>query len=104
MDLSKAFDCINRSTLLTKLEPILSIDNFRLLTYLLSNTTLTSRIQGTYGPKFNTTIGTPQGDSLSGLIFTVYMEIIYRELQNKPDIPNQFQRTTQTTYYHFNTQ
>ncbi len=49
--------------------------------YMLSNTKLTARINGKLGKEFYTTIGSPQGDALSPIIFTVYMEAAIRQYQ-----------------------
>lgn len=89
IDMSKAFDCINRTKLLEimKQQLQLSSDNFRILKYLVTHTTLTPRIKGIYGETFTTSIGVPQGDSLSPILFTVYLESALREYRNTRNIP-----------------
>lgn len=88
IDLSKAFDCINREKLMKVFEQkeLCSKSDLRILNYLLSNTKLTTRINGTYGEWFDTTIGTPQGDALSPILFTVYLEAAIREYLEIKDI------------------
>ncbi len=72
IDLPKAFDCINRHKLLKE-----HLDNsaLRIITYLLSNTKIHVRQQGQIDPKpFTKTIGVPQGDALSPVLFIIYFE------------------------------
>lgn len=74
IDLSKAFDCLDRDKLMSVISSIVSEDQRRIINYLLSETTLSARIQDQVGPKFRTTIGTPQGDGLSPILFVTYLE------------------------------
>jgi len=79
IDLSKAFDCLDREKLMRILEDIgLTEDELRMITFLLSETTMQVKIGPDKGNKFNTTIGTPQGDALSPVLFLVYLEHIMR--------------------------
>jgi len=80
IDLSKAFDCIDRATLMRTLERrrIATEDELRLIQYLISETTMQVKIGKEYGEKFKTIIGTPQGDALSPLLFLIYLEEIIR--------------------------
>ena len=80
IDLSKAFDCIDRKILMETMEQheIATEDELRLIQFLISETQLQVKIGNTFGEKFNTTIGTPQGDALSPLLFLIYLEIIIR--------------------------
>jgi K+/H+ antiporter YhaU regulatory subunit KhtT len=89
IDLSKAFDCLDRHKLLEiiETEQIANEDGMRILTYLLSETSLTAKINGDFGSKFDTTIGTPQGDALSPVLFLVYLERIMRTY-SRQDIIN----------------
>ena len=84
IDLSKAFDCVNRSMLVTifREEGIANEDELRLLHYVLSETELKVKIGQEKGESFFTTIGTPQGDALSPILFLVYLEKIMREFRN----------------------
>ena len=73
IDMSAAFDTIDRAMLLNILETIIEEDELRLVRFLLSNTCLNIRIGGTKEEKkFTSNIGTPQGDSLSPILFVVY--------------------------------
>ena len=80
IDLSKAFDCLNRSKLMTIMREngIGSVDEDRMIRYLLSETKLMVKLEGTVGTLFSTEAGTPQGDSLSPILFLVYLEHILR--------------------------
>ncbi len=83
IDMSKAFDCLDREFILSTAQELLEEDEMRILLYLLSNTTLTAIIGGQEGEKFNTTIGTPQGDSLSPLLFILYLEAVMRKYREE---------------------
>ena len=77
--MSKAFDCINRVKLLAIMQPLISPSNFQILKFLITETTLTTKIRGEYGTPFSTSIGTPQGDALSPILFVIYLEAADRE-------------------------
>ena len=83
IDMSKAFDCLDREFILSTAQELLEEDEMRILLYLLSNTTLTAIIGGQEGEKFYTTIGTPQGDSLSPLLFILYLEAVMRKYREE---------------------
>ena len=85
LDLSKAFDNLGRKELLVIIERenIANEDELRILRYLLSNTKLKVKIEGEVGNEFETIIGTPQGDSLSPVLFLIYLENILRTFPHK---------------------
>ena len=97
INLSKAFDCINREELLDLLRTLIPDSEFRIAQYLLSNTTLTTRIQGQLGKTFTTTIGTPQGDALSPILFNLYLEMALR--RHKSNLPVPYTDTHSITSY-----
>jgi hypothetical protein len=82
IDLSKAFDCINRGKILEILRELVTETEFRIFTYLLSNTTLEVTLDGQMGEKFDTTIGTPQGDSLSPILFILYLNNVLEKYKD----------------------
>eukprot|EP00117_Sycon_ciliatum_P021211 scpid86710/ scgid5936/ len=65
IDMSKAFDTVSREKLLSTMRAIVTEDDIRLVRILLSNTTISVRLGKEVSPDFKSTIGTPQGDSLS---------------------------------------
>ena len=74
IDMSAAFDTIQRSTVLNLLKDAgCSDDDIRLVRFLLSNTLIKIRIDKTYSVVFETTLGSFQGDSLSGCLFTLVL-------------------------------
>ena len=84
--MSAAFDTIDRATRLNIFETIIEEDELRLVRFLLSNTCLNIRIEGTKEEKkFTSNIGTPQGDSLSPILFVVYLENALKEV--RPILP-----------------
>lgn len=83
IDLSKAFDCIHRELLIESLKRIIEEDELKIIVFLLSETSLQVKIEGEYGTKFRTTIGTPQGDALSPILFLIYLETAMRYHRNK---------------------
>ena len=86
IDMSKAFDTINRKTMLNVLKPIIKDSEHRLIRVLLANTTLRTRIKQHYGEKFTTVAGTPQGDGLSPILFIIYLENALRNLRASMDL------------------
>ena len=85
LDLSKAFDCLDREELLRifEVEVGATQDEMRILRVLLANTSLRVRISKETGASFTTTIGTPQGDALSPLLFLIYLEFITRTFDQR---------------------
>ena len=88
--MSRAFDTIRRDKLLTVLETLVNDSELRLIRMLLAETTLQPRLKRAMGSTFATTIGTPQGDSLSPVLFVIYLEAALRDLRhNLPQRPRE---------------
>ena len=90
--MSNAFDTICRHKFLDILSNIVNEDEHRMIRFLLSNTKLDVRIQGsTTKAPFDANIGTPQGDSLSPVLFVVYLEHALRQIRqdNLSLVPNE---------------
>ena len=81
IDMSAAFDTILRHKLINELETILNEDEMRLTQLLLSNTTISIQTGNTKSEQFNTNIGSPQGDGLSGTFFNVMFEAALRKVR-----------------------
>ena len=74
IDMSSAFDTIKRSTILNLLSDAgCSDDDIKLVRFLLSNTILKVRVNSSTSVEFVTTLGSFQGDSLSGCLFTLVL-------------------------------
>ena len=74
IDMSSAFDTIKRSTILNLLADAgCTDDDIRLVRFLLSNTVLKIRVNDSFSAEFITTLGSFQGDSLSGCLFTLVL-------------------------------
>ncbi len=90
IDMSRAFDTIRRDKLLTVLETFVNDSELRIIRMLLADTTLEPRLKQGKGSTFATTIGTPQGDSLSPVLFVIYLEAALRDLRhNLPQRPRE---------------
>ena len=102
IDMSKAFDTISRHRLLTILASFLENDEVTIISYLLRNTSLEVRLPGGKSEQFQTTRGTPQGDSLSPVLFVIYLEAALREVRQiicaRPDLDVRLGLPTDTEY------
>jgi hypothetical protein len=75
IDMTAAFDTIERKKLIEIYEKIASKDDVQMMTALISNTTLEIEIPGANTKEqFTSNIGSPQGDGASGGHFTTYFE------------------------------
>ncbi|GFO19390.1 very-long-chain enoyl-coa reductase [Plakobranchus ocellatus] len=82
INMSAAFDTINRTKLLEILRDIIDEDELRIIRFLLSETTIDVKINGANDPMpFTTNIGTLQVDSLSPVLFIVYLEHALRDIR-----------------------
>ena len=89
-NMSRVFDTIRRDKLLTVLETFVNDSELRIIRMLLADTTLKPRLKRGKGSTFDTTIGTPQGDSLSPVLFVIYLEAALPDLRhNLPQRPRE---------------
>ena len=89
IDMSKAFDTIKRKRILDVLhEAGCNEDELRLVRSLLASTRLKVRVNSELSAEFETTIGSPQGDSLSPVLFTCYLAAALRSVRNRSTRPN----------------
>ncbi len=89
IDMSRAFDTIDRLLLLAELRTIIDEDSWRIVVALLDHTTLQAKIKNALSEPFETNIGAPQGDSLSPVLFTIYLELAMREIRTTCPRPQQ---------------
>ena len=73
LDMTKAFDTINREHLYKLLSDILDPDELNIMNILLKDVTLQVKNNIAKGQTFTTTLGIPQGDCLSAILFTLYL-------------------------------
>ncbi len=71
--MSKAFDTVNRHTLLKDLQDTLNPDEVHLLSILTNRPLLSVTLDGEIGEKFPTYVGICQGDCLSAVLFIYYL-------------------------------
>ena len=83
IDMSSAFDTIHRDKIIEIGSKIFDEDEVRILRVLLSDTTLEIKIKGAQTTLFKSNIGSPQGDGISGSIFTMYFEHNLQELRKE---------------------
>ena len=80
--MSAAFDTVDREKLLNILESILDEDKIRIIQFLLSNTSISIRVNGVSKlMPFISNIRVPQGDGLSPVLFTIYLEAALRDVR-----------------------
>ena len=79
--MSKAFDCISRPGPISVLVSFLQLDEIQMISYLLQDTVLRVVLLSAKGPSFPTLRGTPQGDSLSPVLYIVYLEGVLRDVR-----------------------
>ena len=81
LDMSSTFDTIRPDRLISVLSSFLDSDELRMIRLLLARTWLEPRVRGAPSANFSTTLGVPQGDSLSPVLFIVYLEAALRDLR-----------------------
>ena len=85
LDMTSAFDTIRRDNLISILETIIGEDEVRFARVLLSNTTLDVKMNGVKTENFQSNIGSPQGDGISGILFNIYLEDTLRRTRKEVD-------------------
>ena len=87
IDMTSAFDTIDRQKLLDNTKEVFGDDAWRMTVMLLNNTSLQVNFKKALSAPFLTNIGSPQGDSLSPVLFTVYLECALRQLRREIEKP-----------------
>ena len=90
LDMSKAFDTIQRGILFEDLKEILEKDELHLIHLLLDNVQIAVKLENEIGDLFKSLIGSPQGDAASALFFIIYLAIILKIANEKLDSTGQF--------------
>ena len=83
LDMSKAFDTVNRNQLFETLEDILLPDEIHLLHILTNDFKLKVRVGADYGPEYTTSVGIMQGDCLNAVLFILYLA---KALSSRPPL------------------
>ena len=88
IDMSSAFNTIYRNELFKIIEEFLDEDDLQILRTLLAEATLEVKVENAQATTFESNIGSPQGDSISGPLFTLYfnraLQQIKDEMQKEP--------------------
>ncbi|GFR75486.1 retrovirus-related Pol polyprotein LINE-1 [Elysia marginata] len=93
IDMSAAFDTIDRKALLDILKTIVDEDEVRIIRFLLSNTVVNTKVnKATEEKPFISNVGTPQGDSLSPVLFIIYLEHALRDIRTNISPPTDIER------------
>jgi hypothetical protein len=80
-DMSRAFDTLERQRMHDGLKTIIDEDSLRMVHTLLDKTSLQAKIGTALSTPFDTNIGAPQGDCLSPVLFTIYLELAMQEIR-----------------------
>ena len=75
LDMSKAFDTIERGTLIDDLKSTLENDELFLIHLLLKDVKFMVKLNNEFGKEFITNIESPQEDSASAIFFILYLAI-----------------------------
>ena len=91
LDMSRAFDTIDRGTLLKDLSNILEADELHLGSLLLADVQIQVKHQRELGNIFIPDIGSPQGDCASPIWFIFYLHIALKAAKQKFENPRNIQ-------------
>ena len=80
--MSSALDTIHRDKVIEIAEEILDEDEIRILRILIAETTLEDKVENAQATTFTSNIGSPQGDSISGPLFTIYFSKALQQLND----------------------
>ena len=83
IDMSSAFDTIQRDQLIDIVKEILNEDEIRILRVLLVETTLKVKVENAQTTKFESNIGSLQGDNISGRLFKIYFNHALQQLREE---------------------
>ena len=78
-----AFDTIQIDQLIDIVKEILNEDEIGILKVILAETTLEVKVENAQTTTFESNIGSPQGDSISGTLFTIYVNDALQQLRKE---------------------
>ena len=81
INMSKAFDTIQRDQIIDIVKDILNEDEIRILRVPLAETTLEVKVENAQTTTFEFNTGSPQEDSISGQLFTIYFNHALQQLR-----------------------
>ena len=90
LDMSKAFDTVERATLINDIQEILEPEEVHLISVLVKDVKLQVKCEKNIGDTFETNTGVPQGDCLSPILFTLYLSKALKspeEIQENDALP-----------------
>ena len=82
IDMSSAFDTIYRDELKI-VEEFLDEDDLQIVSTLLAETILEVKVENAQGTTFESNIGSRQGDSVSGPLFTLYFNRALQQIKDE---------------------
>ena len=81
--MSSAFDTVYRDELFKIVEEFLDEDDMRILSTLLAETTLEVKVENAKATTFESNIQSPQGECISGPLFTLYFNRALQQIKNE---------------------
>ena len=88
IDMSSAFDTIDRQSLLNEMKKFLDDDDVRMCQLLLAYNEVSLRFDNHREETFTTNKGSPQGDAISGTFFTIALEKALRDIRSTINLTN----------------
>ncbi len=95
LDMSKAFDTVNRKTLFNILDEFLEKDVLHILKLLTEDVRLQVKIEDELGEPIKTDTGVPQGDCMSTLLFIIYLAQALKPKQTVTDEEHSYSKPRQ---------
>ena len=96
LDMSKAFDTVNRTKLFEILKTCLGKDEIHILKILTENVILKVKVQNETGEDITTDTGVPPGTLLSALLFILYLAEALKPPRNNIENEHNYGKSTDT--------